>query len=293
MTRHEIGIIIAGLLFIAFGLAALFLMPEKPVGETTLEETATTTDENIGFGQPQVVGRSVEGRPIEAYRFGTGEKDILFVGGMHGGYEWNSILLAYEIIDRLTDGTIAVPAGITVHVIPNLNPDGTFAVTGVVGRFTDADLGQQEDTSIGRFNANAVDLNRNFDCKWQSESTWRGAAVKAGSSPFSEPEAMALRDYVLTNSIEAAVFWHSQSDAVYASECEAGVLPDTLRLMDTYARAADYRTVEVFDAYPITGDAEGWLASIGIPAITVEFATHADMDLEQNLAGVKAVLDNY
>ena len=29
-------------------------------------------------------------------------------------------------------------------------------------------------TGKGRFNANNVDLNRNFDCSWQATSSWRG-----------------------------------------------------------------------------------------------------------------------
>jgi hypothetical protein len=41
---------------------------------------------------------------------------------------------------------------------------------------------------------NDVDLNRNFDCKWQPTSTWRSTSVSAGTQPFSEPEAAAIRD---------------------------------------------------------------------------------------------------
>ena len=41
---------------------------------------------------PQVLGQSVEGRDIDHYRFGTGDTHVLLVGGVHGGYEWNSII---------------------------------------------------------------------------------------------------------------------------------------------------------------------------------------------------------
>lgn len=89
------------------------------------------------------------------------------------------------------------------------------------------------------------------------------------------------------------VFWHSQANAVYASECEAGVLPQTRIVMETYARAAGYPAVLSFDAYPVTGDAEGWLASIGIPAITVELANHTSLEWEKNLAGTQALFELY
>jgi len=46
------------------------------------------------------IGRSAGGLPIEAYRFGRGPIRLILVGGIHGGYEWNTILLAYAVIDH-------------------------------------------------------------------------------------------------------------------------------------------------------------------------------------------------
>jgi len=164
-------------------------------------------------------------------------------------------------------------------------------VVGAEGRFSVTDVSPNTEVQAsGRFNANGVDLNRNFDCKWKPESTWRGSVVSAGTEAFSEPEAQAIRDFALQHQPDAFVFWHSQANAVYASECESGILPGTRTIMNDYARAAGYPAVDSFDAYAITGDAEGWLASIGIPAITVELATHETVEWEKNLAGIKALL---
>ncbi|MDZ4226479.1 MAG: hypothetical protein U1C66_03235 [Patescibacteria group bacterium] len=63
--------------------------------------------------------------------------------------------------------------------------------------------------------------------------------------------------------------------------------------MNAYATASGYPAVDSFDAYEITGDAEGWLASVHIPAITVELSTHESVEWEQNLAGVMALFDLY
>lgn len=254
----------------------------------------------------EVIGMSVEGRAIEAYTYpplsssedrqagGEGKTRLLFVGGMHGGYEWNSVLLAYEFLDYLENNPGAIPDGMSVSVIPSANPDGVFDVVGVEGRFSRADVPAAAlPEGTGRFNARDVDLNRNFDCKWEPESTWRNEVVSAGRSPFSEPEARAIRDFVLEHDPIAVIFWHSQADAVFASECEGGILPETLAIMQAYADAAGYRAVESFDAYEITGDAEGWLASIGIPAITVELSTHESVEWEKNLAGIEALFNMY
>lgn len=244
--------------------------------------------------QIEVIGQSVEGRQIDAYTYGGGETHLLFVGGMHGGYEWNSVILAYKMMDYLEANPGVVPESLKVSIIPSLNPDGVYEVVGIEGRFSVADaLSDENSEGLGRFNANDVDLNRNFDCKWEPESTWRGNVVDAGSKPFSEPEAKALKDFILMNKPDAVIFWHSQSDAVYASECEDGILPGTLDIMNAYSDASGYKAVESFDAYSITGDAEGWLASIGIPAITVELSTHETIEWQKNLKGTEALFEYY
>lgn len=258
----------------------------------------------------KVIGTSVEGRKIESYTYlhpvsadevQTGRsrgKILVFVGGIHGGYEWNSVLLAYQFMDYLEKNPEIIPNGLTVTIIPNANPDGVFAVTGKVGRFSITDISTSTQIlSSGRFNANKVDLNRNFDCKWQPKSTWQSKTVSAGSKQFSEPETMAIKNFVLennpNNNIKAVIFWHSQSNAVYASECEKGILPETLNIMNVYSKASGYPAVKSFGAYAVTGDAEGWLASINIPAITVELKTHNTIEWEQNLAGIKALFEYY
>ncbi|MEA2112570.1 MAG: M14 family metallopeptidase [Patescibacteria group bacterium] len=241
----------------------------------------------------EVIGSSVGGREIETYTYGKGEERLLFVGGIHGGYEWNSVLLAYKFIDYLKINPDIIPDNLSITIIPSANPDGIYKVTNKEGLFTIADIPDSDATVPGRFNANEVDLNRNFDCKWQPKSTWRGETVSAGSQAFSEPEAKAIRNFVLENNPEAVIFWHSQANAVYASECENGVLPETLNIMNVYSDASGYTPVETFDSYEVTGDAEGWLASINIPAITVELKNHQEIDWEENLAGVKALFKYY
>ena len=291
--------LIAFIITIGVGMATTsLLLPEKLIApeieKAVSPETATTTTPALREVR-NVIGTSVENRFIESYTYGTGTTNLLFVGGIHGGYEWNSTILAYEFIDELEAGTFSVPDNLTITVIPALNPDGLFAVVKKEGRFTAEEIPQNDAhaTGLGRFNSNNVDLNRNFDCKWQKTSTWKGKSVAAGSSAFSEPEAVALRDLVNKISPKVVVFWHSQANAVYASECKEGVLPQTKVVMDAYAKAAQYKSVESFDAYPISGDAEGWLASIGIPAITVELETRTRSEWERNKKGIEALLKIY
>jgi len=252
---------------------------------TTIEQNKTET----------VIGKSVESRDMIAYHFGTGSKEILFVGGVHGGYGWNTALVAYELMDYLKADPTIIPSNIKVTVIPVVNPDGLSKVVGTTtGNFSASDVSSSQTTVVsGRFNANNVDLNRNFDCRWQATSTWQSKIVSAGTKAFSEPESLAIKNFVLKNNPSAVIFWHSKSNAVYASECEEGILPETLNIMDAYSNASGYPAIKSFDAYVITGDAEGWLASINIPAITVELKTHDTVEWSQNLAGIKAIFEYY
>lgn len=290
--RKHIILGIGALLLVGAGVVLFVRFYTQP--ETTQPNIASSTTpipEVPPFTKSRTIGASTEGRPITVTQYGHGDTHVLFVGGMHGGYEWNSTLLAYTFMDYLTAHPEFVPDSVTISVIPAINPDGTFAVIGKDGRFAISDVPKDEGpVGTGRFTAHHVDLNRNFDCKWQPESTWRSQKVSAGTSPFSEPEAAALRDFIQQNPQDVVVFWHSQANAVYASECEHGVLPRTLQSMHAYADAAHYKAVVAFDAYPITGDAEGWLASIGIPAITVELSSHSSIEWERNLAGITALI---
>jgi predicted deacylase len=287
--QFSIALVILGII----GVVAFSLLHKKaPV--LVPVETATTTPVRT------IIGTSVQGRAIESFTYGsshgtsTTAKKIVFVGGIHGGYEWNSVLLAYQFMSYLELYPEIVPDNVSITVIPNANPDGVYRVTNKEGVFSSTDVATS--TAVqesGRFNARTVDLNRNFDCLWQATSTWRSKAVSAGTSPFSEPETAAFRDFISANKPTAVVFWHSQSNAVYASQCGKGILPETLALMNTYATASQYPAVKEFAAYATTGAADDWLASIGIPAITVELSTHESIETERNIAGVRAVLEYY
>ena len=247
-------------------------------------------DEDVGLPAREVMGSSVEGRDIALYRFGSGQRELLLVGGIHGGYSWNTALLAYEIIDRLEDGRMTVPDDVVVSVVPVLNPDGLYTVTGVEGRFEASDV--SGNTQPGRFNARGVDLNRNFDCAWQASAVWRGVEVDPGSSSFSEPESRALREYVERAEPAAVIAYYSAAGGVYSSSCDGPVLSRTGELMNTYADASNYPAEGAFDAYEITGDAVDWVASLGIAGISVLLSDHDATEEAMNVRGIEAVLSS-
>jgi LysM repeat protein len=237
-----------------------------------------------------LLGYSTLGWPIEYHQFGRGRFRVAFIGGIHGGYEWNTVLLAYQAIDFYTANPGQLPDSVTLYIVPVANPDGLAAVVGHAGRFAPDEVGP--DTLPGRFNGNGVDLNRNWACDWSATAYWRDEEISGGAAPFSEVEVRILRDFLTIISADAVVFWHSAIPGVFAGGCD-GPFPAAEALAAVYAGAAGYSSFETFDEYPVTGDATDWLSLRGVPAITVELSSHSETDWAQNLAGMRAVLGLY
>ena len=241
-----------------------------------------------------VIGKSIMDREITAYHFGSGEKEILFVGGIHGGYSWNTSLLAYQMIDYLKANQNAVPANLKVTVIPVLNPDGLSKVVSITGHFSASDVSTSQDARIlGRFNGTPVDLNRNFDCGWKAEGVWQNKPVSGGKAAFSEPESAAIRDYSQNRKLTAVIAWYSTAGGVYSSSCGNGILPETQTITDIYAKASGYPAHKNFESYQVSGDMTDWFAKNNVPAIGVILSAANDSEWDKNLAGIKSIFEHY
>ena len=295
--------IITILVIALVGLGIYFLIPKSsPVLDTTQQKNNTQSNTNTNNTQKPdkteakevVIGKSVQGKDIVAYNYGQGDKRILFVGGIHGGYEWNTTLVAYQLMDYLNANPSAIPSNVKVTVIPVLNPDGLSKVATTTVKFTKADISASQKVQIaGRYNANTVDLNRNFDCDWKSVGKWQSLDVSGGSYAFSEPESMAIKNYVGAHNISTAVVWYSSAGGVYASSCDGAILPQTTAIASVYSAASGYKNFQSFDFYKTTGDMTNWFAKNNIPAISVILTTHVDTEWNKNVKGIDALLQYF
>ena len=155
---------VLGLLLLSVTACVLTANQEIPLQKQTAQLTATSFDtvhhlqadrslfsvnrklDNAAtvLHNPTTIGYSTGGLPIESYTFGTGTMRIAFVGGIHGGAEWNTILLAYTAIDYFGRHPKEIPPAVTVQIIPTANPDGLRLVTGRWGRFQADDVDEME-----------------------------------------------------------------------------------------------------------------------------------------------------
>lgn len=122
----------------------------------------TTTGAPEGW---EVVGTSVQGRPIRVQTLGHGSRKVLFVGGIHGD-EPEGAYTTSQLPAAFTDAGLADT--VTLTILEDANPDGRAAGT--------------------RDNANGVDINRTFPASNFDPSN--------GGSPLSQPESRALFDTI-------------------------------------------------------------------------------------------------
>jgi murein endopeptidase len=134
------------------------------------------------------IGRSVEGRPIEAVSVGDRESGTkaLVVGCIHGNE------CAGTGVTRIL--ARSSPA-IDLWLVPNLNPDGL-----VPDR---------------RQNARGVDLNRNFPSEWKRGGRpWD--AEYPGPKPLSEPETRAAAQLIRRLKPSVTIWFHQPQGLVRA-----------------------------------------------------------------------------
>ncbi len=248
--------------------------PDAPA--PTIPPTISPTPEPPQFFKgPFSYGTSAGGRPLHAYRLGTGPSVHAIIGAIHGGYEWSTAVLVSKTLEYLQDNPGLIPDTVTLYIIPCANPDGYVTGFG---------------TLKGRMNGNGVDLNRNWDYQWQPTATHGTRPVDTGTGPFSEPETAALRDLILGQNVEAAIFYHnSLSRIFYGAEPHNSA---TYELALAVSEATGYPVAANIPGQITTGDAIDWMSAVkGLAGIEIELTTPDDIEWERNLRGLIAFLE--
>lgn len=117
---------------------------------------------------PKASGKSVQENKLDYYQLGSGSEVIMVIATIHGN-EWAGTPLVEKLTSYLQKNRYLL-ANKSVIIIPVANPDGLAAKT--------------------RYNANGIDLNRNFPAENRIDNEENGLA------PLSEPESAALYDMI-------------------------------------------------------------------------------------------------
>jgi predicted deacylase len=220
-------------------------------------------------GNHFTIGYSLGGRPIEVYQFGSGPVKKLIIAGIHGGYEWNTIHLAREIILTLNAFPERIPPDVTLYIVPAVNVDGYARARGVDGQMNDR----------------GVDINRNWPSNWMADwprsGCWIYRPVTGGTAPLSEPEARALAEFITQHQFEASISYHSAALGIFAGGYDEG--RPSIRLAEALATVTTYAYPPFDTGCYYTGQFSDWMADLGTAAVDVELTNHRDIELEMNL----------
>ena len=216
----------------------------------------------------EIIGYSIEGRPLQLYTFGKGEHERMIVAGIHGGDEWNTVTLANQLIRYVDQNPDVVPENITLYILPNLNPDGEA----------------RAHNKYGHVNGNGVDLNRNFPVNWQKDwdrsGCWNSLSTSGGTEPASEVESQVLINFIETHNIEVLISYHSAALGIFP-----GGLPweaDSIRLAGSIAAVSSYPFPPIDTGCTYSGTLADYAVSKGIAAVDLELTNHFDSDFDQN-----------
>jgi predicted deacylase len=227
--------------------------------------------------RPVPAGFSVSGRPIEVYTFGSGNHQRMIVAGIHGGYEWNTIALADELIIYISENPEVIPDDVTLYILRNLNPDGDARDHGYDGRVND----------------HGVDLNRNFPVNWAAtwdrDGCWDYGPSTGGTGPGSEPETRTLMNFLATHKVEVLISYHSAAMGIFP-----GGEPwekDSIRFAKELSRATGYGFPPLDTGCIYTGTLADYAVSLGAVAVDMELSTHVKTDLKQNKKALDILLN--
>jgi hypothetical protein len=230
-----------------------------------------------GEADQVVIGESQMGVPLRVYQRGGGQTVVFILGGHHGGPEANTVRLVYQLMDFFERYPWEIPEGLRLDFMPEGNPDGLG-------------LGSRQFRS-------GVDPNRNWPGPgWEADAYDSNGVFRVGlggSEPFSEPETLALRDYLLATRPAFTINYHSRGGFLFGGRGER-----SQTLSEAYARASGYYrptpgtggSAPRLLGYRVTGAMNLWMADQGLAGILVELATSTDSEFARNLAGLQAVL---
>ena len=165
-------------------------------------------------------------------------------------------------------------------IIPLANPDGALLSQCGLSSVTDerqrAELlalnGENPDFSLWKANARGVDLNVNFAASWGKGKTnvrIAGAENYIGTSPFSEPETLALKNFTQAVKPDYTVSYHTKGEEIYWYFYQSiRTCPRDKTLAQVLSEATGY---SLGDARGSAGGYKDWcIQKLGIPAFTIE-----------------------
>lgn len=171
------------------------------------------------FDKVSVIGKSRLGRNIYCIELGRGERCGVFAAAFHGlEYLTATVLLNFaQKFLKMTE----YHNKLRIYVIPMINPDGVEIVIhglnpkNAFHRDIINHTGIIDFTNVWQANASGVDINHNFNARWERIKSGPGPTKYGGEYPESEPETRAVTELLKKKEPELFIAFHSQGKEIY------------------------------------------------------------------------------
>ena len=223
------------------------------------------------------VGYSLLSQPVYGVHIGSYEGNQLLVEGAIHAREYITAPLIVDLVKYLYQK----PIDGGMYFIPMVNPDGVrLVLDGLDGikcerlkEFLTNVNGGNTDFSQWKADANAVDLNVNFDALWGggSQNVFCPAPANfVGYYPNSEREVNNLINFTNKNQPNATISYHTKGEVIYYGfeMLDAEQIARDRGIAEAIANVTGYQIVKTENS---TGGYSDWVSEyLGVPAFTIE-----------------------
>jgi subtilisin family serine protease/murein tripeptide amidase MpaA len=186
--------------------------------------------------QKSVIGKSLDGRDIYAIKLGNGKNEV-FVNASSHAREHMTTNVVMKMIDEYAYAYAKgnrfggfnvreVLDQTSIWFVPMWNPDGVTLVQLGPSAIKNNSLRQtaininrgSHNFASWKSNVRGVDINRQFPVLWDTIANNPGKPAEShykGPKPLSEPEALAVYDFVLSRNFKTVVAYHSSGEVIY------------------------------------------------------------------------------
>ena len=231
------------------------------------------------------IGRSVMDREIYCLKTGRGNKKLVITGAHHGlEYITSAFLMmfAQKFNTCLMENTYLcgsnvreIFTGLTLYIIPMVNPDGVdIAVNGLditneAHRRLISGVGIHSFRKVWQANSRGIDLNHNYDALWSNTVDNPSPTLYGGRFPESEPETVAICNFLRETNADMLICFHSQGREIYY-DFDGKVQKRSEEIAKKMAEAGGYNACSPTGTATYGGCKDWFIKEFSKPGFTVE-----------------------
>ena len=299
--KKKIIAVLTGLLVLMLAAGAAFGETVKFSYEDMVSAMQAVADRYPEETELRNLGETVDGRKLLCLRVGKKgtKRNILVFGAIHAREYITAELvmkLAEDYCSAYHSGTASYKGlslqeltnDTSVYFIPMANPDGvTISQYGIskiqkddvkrrIYHIFELDQQSKIEPYLEKWKSNAegIDLNRQFDAKWEQYNDRVGHPSSdhyKGTAPGTAVEAKALIDLTESESFSRTISYHTQGQVIYWYFAQKGtLLEESKKFAEAISSVTGYRMDANYEQLDPAGYKDWAISKKGIPSLTIE-----------------------